>query len=122
MWNLVEYDGLIAPQSYVSASQEERDRSCNGCGTSGWKGALVPETIWGVYVTPACLIHDWCYKEGRTEQDKELADMVFLRNMIRIIDQHGGWFDWLRRYRATTYYNAVVEFGHDAFWAGKNHA
>jgi len=56
---------------------------------------------------------------GQTEQDKDEADMVFMRNLIRLINKVGGWLAPIRRYRAITYYNAVAEAGDAAFWNGK---
>lgn len=113
---------LYAPESYWQASQEVRDVVTNGCGTSGWKGALVPETMWGLSVTPACNIHDWQYSCGATLADKEEADRCFLNNMLRIIESAGGWWvlKSLRRTRAKDYYDAVYCFGGPAFWDGKN--
>lgn len=119
MEKLVEYNGMVVPESYINATDEERAAVCNGCGTAGWKGKLVPDTIWGLPVRPACQVHDWMYHLGRTEQDKDEADMVFMRNLIRLINAHGGWLAPIRRYRATTYYNAVAEAGGAAFWDGK---
>lgn len=114
---------LFAPESYQLAlinDPDYVDQICNGCGTSGWKGKIVPETMWGLNVTAACQIHDWMYYHGKSEEDRVEADRVFLNNLIRIINAHGGWLAWLRRYRATTYYNAVREFGAVPFWQGKN--
>ena len=110
---------LFAPRDYWELSDE--DRACyNGCGTSGWKGAVVPETLWGLNVTRACNIHDHMYKWGQTEEERAEADRVFLNNMLRIINAHGGCLAWLRRYRAMTYYNFVRKFGGPHYWAGKN--
>ena len=117
--NLVEYGGLLAPQSYVNATEAEKAIVCNGCGTSGWKGKVVPETMWGLDISEACQRHDWMYHHGKTQADKELADLVFLRNLVRIINKKGGWLKWPRRYRAMTYYNFVADFGDAAFWADK---
>lgn len=113
---------LYAPKNYWDSSLEIRRIVANGCGTSGWKGALVPETMWGLSVTPACDIHDWMYACGRTLADKDEADRVFLNNMLRIIEDAGSWW-WvsaLRRTRARDYYDAVHCFGGPAFWDGKN--
>lgn len=118
-WNLVAHGGLIAPQSYVDASEAVKAGVCNGCGTAGWKGKLVPETMWGLRISEACQVHDWMYHEGITAEDKELADLVFLRNLIRIINRKGGWLKVFRRYRAMSYYNAVAEAGGAAFWSNK---
>ena len=119
MERLIEYQGMVVPESYINATDEERAAVCNGCGTTGWKGKLVPDAIWGLCVTPACQVHDWMYHLGQTEQDKDEADMVFMRNLIRLINEAGGWLASIRRYRATTYYNAVAEAGDAAFWDGK---
>ena len=111
---------LYAPESYWTATPEQRKTICNGCGVAGWKGKLVPDTMWGLNISKACDIHDWMYHFGKTEEDRCEADRVFLNNLIRIINAEGGWLAFLRRYRATTYYNAVHSFGGPAFWDNKN--
>jgi len=113
---------LYAPPSYVTATPEVRAAAVNGCGTGGWKGSLVPDTLWGLSVTAACNIHDWMYTAGGTLADKDEADRVFLNNMLRLVEAAGGWaiLKQLRRNRAREYYEAVHIFGGPAFWAGKN--
>ena len=114
---------LFAPKEYWEAKKHNPaliGEVCNGCGTSGWKGKLVPETMWGLDISAACDIHDWMYFHGKSEEDRLEADRVFLNNLFRLINAYGGWLAWLRRYRATTYYNAVRVFGAEPFWWGKN--
>jgi len=113
---------LFAPATYVSAPEAIRQAVVNGCGTGGWKGALVPDTIWGLSITAACNIHDWMYAAGSTLAEKEEADRVFLNNMLRLVESAGGlWLlQRLRRRRAWIYYQAVYRFGGPAFWSGKN--
>jgi hypothetical protein len=111
---------LFAPDSYYELGEATKATICSGCGTTGWKGKLVPDDIWGVNITEACQIHDYMYFIGETIEDKYSADRVFLNNMIRLINNKGGWFAWFRRYRAVTYYNAVAHFGGPAYWDGKN--
>ncbi len=130
---------LYAPKEYWDAitdakkddeKKTELEKILNGCGAEGWKSALVPETLWGLSVTSACNIHDWMYTFPKisTIEDKELADRVFLNNMVRIINHHhendscviGCILKKLRLRRARIYYEAVSLFGGDAFWAGKN--
>jgi len=113
---------LYAPESFWRASARVRGVVSNGCGTSGWKGELVPETMYGLDVSLACDIHDWMYHEGETQEDKDQADRVFLNNLLRIIQHAAGpWLlRTLRRRRARTYYQAVHHFGGPAFWAEKN--
>lgn len=113
---------LYAPKSYIDAPQEVRDAVVNGCGTSGWKGYLVPDTIWGLNIVEACRIHDWMYAEGETLVDKDEADRVFLNNMLRLVAAAGGFglLQALRRRRARIYFEAVSRFGGPAFWHEKN--
>ena len=62
------------------------------------------------------------YHEGRTIEDKEEADRVFLNNLLRIIDRENKWYKptGLMRCRARNYYRAVKYFGGPAFWEWKN--
>ena len=115
---------LWCPESFKRATSEERERKCNGCGTKGLGGILVPNTLYGLDVTEACDIHDWMYAEGTTVSDKNTADRVFRNNMLRIIHArpHGvGLISFLRRRRATKYYKAVKHFGGPAFWSAGKH-
>ena len=99
---------LYSPLSYRSASLTEKSIHCNGCGPMGWKGSLVPNTIYGLDISEACNIHDWMYYEGISKED---ADTVFYDNMVALID-NGSWFLGVpRRFRAKGYYLAVKNFG-----------
>ena len=114
---------LYAPEQYWDLSDKARAGIVNGCGPGGgWKGFLVPDTVWGLSISAACNIHDYMYYVGNDLVDKETADRVFLNNILRIIaDKTGqGWLKVLRKRRAKTYYLAVKYFGAPAFWAGKN--
>ena len=115
---------LFAPEQYRAASPEVIAQVVNGCGTAGWKGKLVPDTIWFLNVKEACQIHDWMYAVGQTAADKEEADEVFLINLNRLVNEATGfWADLLRnhrRLRVREYYLAVRYCGGPAFWTGKN--
>ena len=114
----------FAPMSYRTAREEKKREHCNGCGSKGLGGWLVPDTLWGLSIEEECNIHDWMYSEGKTIADKEEADRVFLNNMIRRIEREKGAISKalrpLRKIRAKEYYEAVRIFGGPAFWAGKN--
>lgn len=92
----------------------------NGAGPSG-KGWIVPDTLWGLSITEAANVHDWMYTYGN---DKIEADLVFLENMIRIIDDatEFRFLHWMRTSRALKYYLAVRYFGQGAFDAAKERA
>lgn len=113
---------LFAPAAYISAPEAVRHLVTNGCGPGGWKIDLVPDTIYGLDVAPACDIHDWMYAAGQNLADKDEADRVLLNNLLRLITAAGGpaWLRWLRRRRAQKYYLAVATFGGPAFWDNKN--
>lgn len=112
---------LYAPISYWEAGPADRAGICNGCGTKGLGGWLVPDTLYGLSITEACNIHDWMYAQGDTIADKEQADRAFLNNMLRIIESKSiRILLWPRRMRAMKYYSAVRDFGGPAFWQGKN--
>lgn len=113
---------LYAPEQYWGLSQNVKKQLVNGCGTAGWKGKLIPDTIWGLNIKPSCNIHDFMYGVGETIEDKDEADRSFRNNMLRQIETAGGpkWLQWLRRRRAQKYYLAVAELGGPAFWKDKN--
>jgi len=113
---------LFAPMAYWNTSRVARAEICNGCGPGKLGDFLVPDTLWGLCVTPACNIHDWMYAMGETIEDKKVADRTFLNNLLRIVDANTRFWPLrkLRRLRAYTYYRAVKYGGGPAYWAGKN--
>lgn len=118
----VDKTALFAPAEYWKLTTEQRAEICNGCGPRGIGALLVPDTVWGLSITPACNIHDYMYHAGWTIEDKKQADRVFLNNMIRIVTGRTRWCFLLRLRlnRVLTYYGAVKNFGGPFFWAHKN--
>lgn len=111
---------LYAPEQYWRLDPEVKAAMTNGCGTGGWKSAVIPDTLWFLSIREACDIHDYMYRIGTTLEDKAEADRVFLNNMLRLIEQGSKFMAPLRRRRALKYYEAVHCFGGPAFWSGKN--
>lgn len=111
---------LFAPESYWNLSPSVKSVLTNGCGTGGWKSAIIPNTVWFLDIEEACNIHDYMYRLGQTEAERAEADQAFLNNMIRLIEAGSKLMAPLRRRRALKYYEAVVHFGGPAFWNGKN--
>lgn len=93
----------------------------NGCGAEVARFDFVPDTIYGVSIFETCRRHDWAYKVGKTNEDKEKADREFLNNMLRVVESVDSWWypTMLARRRCLKYYEAVIAFGGTAFWDGK---
>lgn len=121
MSEIIRRGVLQAPSSYWSAAVQIRHANCNGCGTGGWKGELIPDTIWGLSVTAACNIHDWMYAEGITEDDRGEADATFLANLLALVEEAARasivarLIAPFRRRRCLLYFEAVREFGATPF-------
>jgi len=112
---------LVSFYNFPKASNSQKAEVCNGAGPGKIGGLLVPDTIWGLCITEAANIHDWCYLWGETSEDRKLADNVFHENMIRMIDgtKSWRWLKRLRRNRAWIYYMAVHKFGKAFFYDKK---
>lgn len=112
---------LWAPTSFLTTDLDTLLDVCNGCGAANAKFDFVPDRIYGTYIGYACVIHDWMYDVGRTIEDKEEADRVFLNNLLRLISREEKWYkpNFLMRRRAYKYYWAVKCFGGPAYWQGK---
>jgi hypothetical protein len=105
---------------YAEMDDFDRYMICNGCGSSKAKFDFVPDTILGLNIREACYRHDYAYWLGQTLEDKAAADLQFLNNMLTLINTQSVWIlKWPRRWRAMTYYSAVCDKGHSAFWNGK---
>lgn len=95
---------------------------CNGCGAANAKFDWIPDRIYGTSINEACNIHDFEYYFGKTEQDKEDADLRFLANLMRLIEMDSDkWYKptMAQRRRALKYYEGVVYKGDKAYWKGK---
>lgn len=114
---------LYAPNSWWDSTPEERSKICNGCGAKD--GLKVPDSFYGLDISIACNIHDWMYQHGETQADKYFADAMFRLNLSLLIDGASynlltGPLKLLRHSMASTYYNAIVLWGNDAYWVNKN--
>lgn len=104
---------ILFPSGYV----DKFDSFC-GAGT-GIGDAIVPETIWGVKVSPACFVHDkmWEAADG-TWEAFHASNSIFLTNLISLIEvqSKSSVLKRIRLYRAVTYYNTVDSIGPNIFW------
>jgi len=119
--SLGEIEGfeLLAPASFWLATEKEIEDKTGGCGPGSIGDWFVPDTMYGESVFLACQIHDWMYGQGRTEEDKKWADIVFLVNMTLLIIADDSLLDPLRLRRVMTYFEAVYYGGGDSFDKGE---
>jgi len=106
---------LIAPSYFWSMDEATLALLTGGCGPGGVGDWFVPDTVYGLCVTAACIVHDFQYAVGTTAWEKNEADEVFLDNLRWIVDQEGGFLRRLRRARIYVYYFMVSKFGKKAF-------
>ena len=108
---------LEYPPGYLDLSPEDKARIVNGAGAAN--GIKVPNTFYGLNCIEVFNIHDYEYYMGENDTDKRDADRHMMSNAIILINNKGGWFTYLRWFRALNYYAAVAKFGKKAFYAGK---
>ena len=112
---------LLVPISMLSVPVMEIEKATNGCGREGMENFFVPDTIWGLSITPVCRVHDWMYESAsaaaekhrnqtRLTQDEAFADGVFACNLVWFIRERSrNWLlCWLRLRRAYKYVDAVA--------------
>ena len=113
---------LFAPKEYWNVPKEIRNSW--GCGPGGLGDWLVPDTVYGLSIKSACMIHDWYYRhyEDDTEYGRKIADRVFRNNMIRIVTHKSKSriLERLRLIRINTYYLSVRKFGAPAYFEDRN--
>ena len=59
-------------ESYKNATPEQKAEHTNGCGAANAKFDFVPDTIYGLDISPACKAHDWEYYEGSIKESLRL--------------------------------------------------
>lgn len=129
-----KYIRLLMPQvveDLLYSDSEKFLSFCNGVGSDiGVLGKLtyhfIPNTIWGLDITPASDLHDVGYSYPNffaTKDDalkyKALIDLYFYKNMKSLIDTHSIFLNKIRMIRAHTYFETVHLFGEECFMEGK---
>ena len=106
-----EWDAkLLAPLTMVRRPMDDIMGATNGCGREGIESVLVPDTIWGLDISPVCRVHDWMYADADTTDEENYADAIFGANLISLIKQKtkSRVLQWLRLRRAYKYVDAVA--------------
>ena len=112
---------LNAMQTVDAMPQEARDEIANGCGSGGAIIDLVDDDPLGADFGPGCEAHDIRYRLGENDEDKAIADLLFLNMMVLSIiynDSQKG-LQALQLNVAMKYYAAVHFLGRKAFYADK---
>ena len=101
---------LLCPLGMATAPMDTIMLTTNGCGRAGIEEKLVPDTIWGLDISPVCRVHDWMYSDADTLDDEEFADGVFAANLVAYIRQKSAnrFMAALRLHRAYLYIDAVA--------------
>ena len=96
-----------------------------GCGPGGIGDYIVPNTVYGLDINPACQVHDWQYRHSNdaSEEARKNHDRTLSYNSMRIVvyNTKNHILYILRRRRVKTYYQMVRAFGGRAYWdEGRN--
>lgn len=103
---------LKRPASFDTCNIELLLIVCNGCGSAQASFDYIPDTIYGLDVSPACFIHDYEYYLG---EDKIKADNNIRDNINTLISRASVWLRGIRRARAAWYYYLPKWMGGSSF-------
>ena len=115
------FDGvrLIVPTDNFMWPHSTFDGFPTFCGAGPIGDRFIPDTIWGLSISPACYIHDqmWSMSEPLWS-DFHYSNAVFFVNMAEIIQTKSAnaFTRDLRLARAATYLLAVSTIGAPIFW------
>lgn len=101
---------LLTPLSMLRLSMGAIMEMTNGCGREGIENRIVPDTIWGLDISPACRVHDYMYIHADSLAEENYADAIFGANLISLIQQKTSFppLKWLRLRMAYKYIDAVA--------------
>ena len=112
------------PECWLFMEEHIEEFDSFGCGPGGAGDKLVPDTMYGLDISPACRIHDWYYRfwPEDSEEARAMADRVMKNNLLRIVENKTKWrvLLWLRRRRCHTYYTMVRMFGAPSYFEDRN--
>ena len=110
-----ELKGMLFRPGYFALTAQEKAEICNGIGAATGLTKHFPNTIYGLDCRESGNGHDYDYWRGGTEEDRELADRVFLHNLYVQIEKGAWLLRLLRKSRARKYYVAVSLGGRPHF-------
>ena len=109
---------LAAPKSFWDSTDSIRKNLTGGCGSGRIGDFFVPDRIYCLKITAACIIHDWCFLVWNSKEGFIQANNLFKNNIIRIIQQtkSNRIIKKLRFQRSRLYYQAVKYFGEPSYF------
>jgi hypothetical protein len=130
-----KYEGLDISPAFAEVATETPellDALCNGVGSvigwAKWFYPLIPNTIWGLDITPASDIHDIDYVLPKRFPDKKTAikhkkkaDKRFYNNVNFLIRKNTK-MKWLKKFRLSRsrkYYFVLKNLGDESFLKDK---
>lgn len=82
---LIKEGVLTAPTSFTSMTDDEIRLKYNGCGPRGWE-RFTPQSLLGLHVCYACIIHDHEYENGKMEGERNRADDRLKDNLLSLVE------------------------------------
>ena len=102
---------MIVEVDYLDLSEWDREILLNGCGAEGgFHLNLIFKEI--------CNLHDFRYRCGGSEEDRESYDLEFRDGLHAAVDALSWWrfiSRWTLRRAAKFYYYLVVQYGQSTF-------
>lgn len=111
---------LLCPISMAAMRMDDIMLQTNGCGREGLEERLIPDTIYGLDISPVCRVHDIMYQQAQERArrhkdqakltaEEQFADGVMSCNLVQFIQQRtsNALLRWLRLRRAHKYTDAV---------------
>lgn len=89
------------------------------CGAGKFGDTLIPDTVWGLCLSPACWVHDLSWTLAKQSwSDFFQTNNMFRKNMLKINEMTSGSFieKSIRRAAIYRYYISVCSFGAYYFW------
>ena len=121
---LLENVNFIVPDKFTFPfTKFSQCPDCCGPG-NGIAEKIIPETMWGLCISPACYVHDHSWSLAKpTWGGFHAANSMFLHNLMAIVQTRSKstFLKHLRLYRCVTYFDAVdSDIGADIFWRMKS--
>lgn len=103
-------------QRYISAkavelrlpeNAEEFKRITNGCGASGWKVDIIPDTIYGLSIRYECNDHDIDWHFAESWEEALAANLLMKKAVYYKIKSASFWLRGLRYIRFNWYWLGI---------------